>query len=81
MNKRVTFGGEEFLICAQTEEILLLCYLGNSTMREENKIIHVPNSLLSSSTNIYFEEPQYRFLLQQINNELCPPQRAAGETS
>lgn len=26
-NKRVTFGGEEFLICAQTEEILLLCYL------------------------------------------------------
>lgn len=81
MNKRVTFGGEEFLICAQTEEILLLCYLGNSTMREENKIIHVPNSLLSSSTSIYFEEPQYRFLLQQINNELCPPQRAAGETS
>lgn len=77
MNKRVTFGVEEFLICAQTEEILLLCYLGNDTMREENKIIHVPNSLLSSSTNIYFEEPQCRFLLRQINNELCPPPKSS----
>lgn len=44
-------------------------------MREENKIIHFPNSLLSSSTNIYFEEPQCRFLLQKINNELCPPKQ------
>lgn len=78
-NKRVTFGGEEFLICAQTEEILLLCYLGNDTMREENKIIHVPNSLLSSSTNIYFEEPQCRFLLQKINDELCPPPKQQQE--
>lgn len=67
VNKRVTFGGE-FLICAQTVEILLLCYLGNNTMREENKIIHIPNSLLFNSTNIYFEEPQCRFLLQKIKN-------------
>lgn len=35
-----------------------------------HQIVHVPDSFLSRSTNIYFEELQCRFLLQKINSEL-----------